>query len=58
MALNGLNLGLSWNDLRRMKYTHLMQFLYEYEDMHSAEQDETDGVRDATPEDVKALMML
>lgn len=53
MALNGLEAGLSWRDLRHMKYTHLMQILYEYEDMRGAEVDE---VTEATPDDVKLLM--
>lgn len=52
MALHGLSAGLSWRDLRFMKYTHLMQLLYEWEDMNGAEVDE---VRDATASDVMAL---
>ena len=55
MALNGLAAGLSWQDMRHMKYTHLMQLLYEWEDMHGADVDE---VRDATPSDVTALTRL
>ena len=55
MALNALSAGLSWRDLRHMKYTHLMQILYEWEDMHGADVDE---VVDATPEDVMALTRL
>jgi hypothetical protein len=58
MALNGLSLGLSWKDMRHIKYTHMMQFLFEYEDMHIADSDQIEQVRDATPRDVKALMML
>ena len=53
MALNGLSAGLSWSDMRHMKYTHLMQLLYEWEDMHGADVDE---IVDATPADVRALM--
>ena len=34
MALCGLSAGLTWRDMRLMKYTHLLQFLYEWEDMH------------------------
>lgn len=45
MALCGLEAGLSWRDMRRMKYTHLMQLLFEWEDMHGSEADE---VVDAT----------
>lgn len=52
MGLNGLSAGLSWRDMRRMKYTHLMLLLWEWDDMHGAEADET---RDATPSDVRAL---
>ena len=52
MALSGLEAGLTWRDLRHIKYTHLMQLLYEWEDMHGAEVDE---IVDATPQDVMAL---
>lgn len=55
MAVNGLEAGLSWRDMRHMKYTHLMQLLWEWEDMHGAEVDE---VVDATSDDVKALARL
>ena len=55
MAINGLGAGLSWRDMRHMKYTHLMQFLYEYEDMNGADVDE---IVDATPKDVMALTRL
>lgn len=52
MVLNGLSAGLSWDDMRHMKYTHLEQMLWEWDDMHGADSEE---VRDATPEDVMAL---
>ena len=52
MALNGLEAGLSWRDMRRMKYTHLMQLLFEWQDMHGADVEET---VDATFDDVRAL---
>ena len=52
MAVNGLSAGLSWHDMCRFKYTHLMQLLWEWEDINGAEMDET---RDATPQDVMAL---
>jgi len=55
MALSALAAGLAWNDLRTMKYTHLMQLLYEWEDMHGADVEET---VDATPSDVRALMKM
>lgn len=55
MALNGLDAGLTWGDMRHMKYTHLMQLLFEWEDMHGAEVEET---RDATNADLQALMRL
>lgn len=55
MALCGLQAGLSWRDMRLMKYTHLTQLLWEWEDMNGAEVDET---RDATPADVMALTRL
>ena len=55
MAVSGLEAGLSWRDMRHMKYTHLMQLLWEWEDMHGAEVDE---VVDATSDDVKALARL
>lgn len=55
MALNGLHAGLTWSDMRHMKYTHLMLLLYEWEDMNGAEVDET---RDATNADLHALMNL
>ena len=41
MALLGLQAGLTWRDMRRMKYTHLLQLLYEWDDMHGgAESDD------------------
>lgn len=52
MAVSGLQAGLSWRDMRHMKYTHLMQLLYEWEDANGAEIDET---REATTADVMAL---
>lgn len=55
MALSGLEAGLTWRDMRHMKFTHMMQLLFEWEDMHGAEVDE---VRDATPKDVMALTRL
>ena len=55
MALNAMSAGLSWHDLRHVKYTHLMQLLYEYEDANGA--DVTEYV-DATGADVKALTKL
>jgi len=55
MALCGLEAGLTWRDMRNMKFTHMMQLLYEWEDMHGAEVDET---RDATTSDVMALMSI
>ena len=55
MALSGLSAGFSWQDLRHMKYTHLMLFLWEWDDMHGAEVDET---REATTADVMALTRL
>lgn len=55
MALHGLSAGLTWRDMRSMKYTHLTQFLWEMEDMNGVEVDE---IRDATPSDVMALMKL
>lgn len=55
MALGGLSAGLSWHDMCRMKYTHLMQILWEWEDMNGAESEET---VDATPADVMALTRL
>lgn len=48
MALCGLSAGLTWRDMRHMKYTHLMQLLYEWEDMHSGESnDEPEPSNDA-----------
>ena len=55
MALNGLEAGLSWRDMRHMKYTHLIQLLWEWADLHGAEAEET---VDATPADVMALMRI
>ena len=55
MALCGLQAGLSWRDMRFMKYTHLTQFLWEWDDMNGAEVEE---IRDATPSDVMALTKL
>ncbi len=55
MMLCGLDAGLTIQDMRDMKYTHLMQVLYEWEDMNGAEVDE---VVEATHEDIMALMRL
>lgn len=55
MAVTALAAGLTWRDLRHMKYTHVVQLIYEYDDMHGAEYDE---VADATGSDVRALMSL
>ena len=55
MAVCGLSAGLTWQDMRHMKYTHLMQVLWEWEDANGA--DVTEYV-DATSADVKALMKL
>lgn len=52
MMLCGLDAGLTMRDMRDMKYTHLMQVLYEWEDMNDADVEE---VVDATSDDVKAL---
>lgn len=52
MALLAMEAGLSWGDMRHMKFTHLLQLIWEWEDMHGAEYDE---VRDATGADVRAL---
>ena len=53
MAVCGLQAGLSWRDMRRMKFTHLQLLLWEWEDYNGAECDET---RDATADDVMRLM--
>jgi hypothetical protein len=55
MAALGLNAGLTLSDMRHMKYTHMMQLLWEWEDMHGADVEET---REATSDDVRSLMNL
>ena len=55
MAVCGLSMGLSWPDMRFMKHTHLMQLLWEYDDMNGAE---TVEVRDAGDADIEAMMMM
>lgn len=55
MAVSGLSAGLSMPDLKTMKYTHLMQMLWEWDEMNGAEYDE---VCDATSADVMALTRL
>ena len=52
MAVSAMQAGLSWRDLRHMKYTHLMQVLWEWEDMNGADVDE---IVDAKPSDVSIL---
>lgn len=54
MAVNAMGAGLSWCDLRQMKYTHLMQLLYEYEDMHS----DADGGEEPPSNDAAGLLSL
>lgn len=53
MALLALRVGLTWRDLRHMKYTHLMLLLYEWEDMQGADVEE---VVDATSFDLLKSM--
>lgn len=55
MMLCGLKAGLTVQDMHDMKYTHLMQVLFEWEDMNDADVDE---VVEATSDDVRALMRL
>lgn len=55
MAVHGMQAGLSWRDMRFMKYTHLMQLLWEWDDANGAECDE---VEDAKPGDVRFLMSM
>ena len=55
MMLCGLEAGLTMQDMHEMKFTHLMQVLYEWEDMHDADVEE---VVEATSDDVKALTRL
>ena len=55
MAASALNAGITLSEMRHMKYTHLMQILWEWQDMRGVEVEET---RDATSNDVKALMSL
>ena len=55
MMLNGLSAGFSREDMRHMKYTHLMHILYEWEDMHGEGADEE---RNATEADARWLMGL
>lgn len=55
MAVNALEMGLSWRDIRHMKYTHLTQLLWEWEDSRGA--DVTEYI-DATGDDVRALTRL
>ena len=52
MAVSAMQAGLSWRDLRHMKYTHLMQVLWDWEDMNGADVDE---IVDAKPSDVSIL---
>ena len=48
MAVVGLSMGLTWRDMRHMKYTHLMQLLWEWDDMHEGESgDEPEPSNDA-----------
>jgi len=55
MMLCGLEAGLTMQDMHDMKYTHMMQILFEWEDMNDADVDE---VVEATSADVKALTRL
>lgn len=56
MALSALQAGLTLDDLRHAKYTHVVQLMWEWEDMHDDEgRDET---VEAKPSDVKMLMTL
>lgn len=57
MAVLALEMGLQWRDLRRMKYTHLMQLLLEWEDMHAAAR-EDGGERTVDADDFGPLLGL
>lgn len=50
--LLGLQTGLALSDIREMKYTHLVQTVYAWQDMHGVEYDE---VREATGADTRLL---
>lgn len=56
MALAALSAGLTWRDLRHMKYTHVVQVIYAYDDMRG--DGDYDEVREATSSDIRALMSL
>ena len=55
MLVSGLSAGLSMPDMKTMKYTHLMQVLWEWDEMQGAEYDVT---VEATNDDVLALTRL
>lgn len=57
MMLSALDAGLAVSDMRHMKYTHLVQVLWEHEDMCGAG-DGADETRDATAEDYEWLKSL
>ena len=56
MALNAVSAGIGWDALRHMKFTHVVQILFEWDDMHA--DDDREKVREATSKDVRALMNL
>ena len=55
MAMSGLSAGLTMPDLKTIKYTHLIQMLWEWDEMHGAEYDE---IVEATSADVMSLTKL
>lgn len=53
MAVSGLGLGLTYSEMNRMKYTHLVQLLWEADEASGTEYVET---RDATMDDLRMMM--
>lgn len=56
LVLCGLHAGLTREDMRYMKYTHLVQTVWEWEDMNDP--DSHEETRDATPADFEMLKHL
>lgn len=56
MMLCGLDAGLTRSDMREMKYTEVVQVIWEWEDMHDT--GDRPNVRDATQDDIDWLKSL
>ena len=57
--LVGLSIGLSCEELREISYPGIMWLIHQYSQMHEDEEEEkSEGARQATDADIRALMLM